>query len=98
MKGLLLVTLGLALAAAGCGSSATSLCNDFCDCTGCSDNELSDCIDDVEDAEKKADDEGCTDQYSDYSSCIADQFECRDGKVDADGCGSEGEQLGRCLK
>jgi hypothetical protein len=98
MKGLYLLTLGLALAAAGCGGSASSLCNDLCDCTGCSDNELDDCVDDVEDQIKEAEDEGCSDQADAYIDCLSSEFECRDSEVDVDGCDSESEELGKCLR
>jgi hypothetical protein len=81
----------------GCGSSASSLCSDICDCTGCSDSEMDDCVDDVEDAEKEAGDEGCEDQYDDFISCFAEELECRDGEIDADGCESEATSLAKCL-
>lgn len=97
MRGTILLTLGLALGAAGCGPSATSLCSDQCDCEGCSEEEEADCVDDVEDAQKDAEDQGCGDQFSDYLSCYSDQFECRDSKVDADGCNSEGKSLNNCM-
>lgn len=97
MKCTILLTLSLALAAAGCGTSAASLCADQCECEGCSETEEQECVDGVEDAEKKADDEGCSDQYGEIVSCLADQFECIDGRSDADGCDAEGEAYGRCL-
>ena len=97
MKGLFLVTLGLALAAAGCGGSASSLCNDYCDCVGCSDNELDECIDDFEDDQKEAEDEGCGDQYQAYADCLSSELECRDSEVDADGCDNEAEEVGKCV-
>ena len=33
------------LVGTGCGYSASDYCNDACDCEGCSDNELDECID-----------------------------------------------------
>jgi len=87
------LTLGLA----GCGSSASSYCNRACDCVGCSENEHDECIDDYEDAQKAADDEGCGDQFSAASSCLDDEFTCNDGDIDADGCNSENEALFKCL-
>lgn len=85
------------LGAAGCGPSASALCNKGCDCTGCSDSEYDECVDSFEDAQKAADDEGCSDQYSDYIGCVNDEFECRDGDVDIDGCDAEVEALFVCL-
>ena len=97
MKRLLFISLGLALTAAGCGTSANSLCNTICDCTGCSDDELNDCVDNIEDAEKEADDAGCSDQVSEYESCYSNEFECRDSRDITDGCASEAKSLGNCI-
>ena len=97
MKATILLALSLALAATGCGTSASSLCADQCECEGCSETEEQECVDDVEDAEKQADDEGCSDQYSEFVSCYADQFECIEGEVDADGCNAEAEAYSKCL-
>jgi hypothetical protein len=81
----------------GCGSSISSLCEDGCDCQGCSDRELDDCIDTFEDAERAAEDEGCADQFDDLLACYDDEFSCIDGEVDLDGCGPEQESLGDCV-
>lgn len=89
--------LAVLLFSSGCGPSAASLCGDSCDCIGCYDAELDNCIDDYEDAEKFAEDAGCVDQFDEYSSCIASEFECINGRADADGCGAELEAVGRCL-
>ncbi len=97
MKGLYLVTLGLALAATGCGGSASSICNDICDCEGCSDNELDECVDEIEDQQKEAEDEGCGDQASALLDCLGAELECRDSEVDLDGCNSEQEEINNCL-
>jgi len=81
---------------AGCGGAA-SLCNDICDCEGCSDSEYDDCIDNIEDQQKLADDEGCGDQADDLLSCLLDEAECREGNIDLDGCSTESKNLGQCL-
>lgn len=97
MSALRFLALALTIAQFGCGSSPSSICSEVCDCEGCSDSELDDCVDNLEDAEKQADDEGCSDQYGDFAACFADQLECRDGDIDADGCNSEAELLEDCL-
>ena len=89
------VLVAAALAACGCGSAA-SLCDDFCDCQGCSDTERDDCVDDIEDAEKRAEEAGCEQQFDELVDCMDDQLECRDGRVDADGCESETKDLSEC--
>jgi hypothetical protein len=85
-----------AVAVVGCGSSASSLCSDVCDCEGCSEAEQEDCVDEIEDAEKRAEDAGCEQQFDELVDCMDDQLECRDGQVDADGCESETEDLAEC--
>jgi len=93
--------LGLAtvvvLSASGCGTSASSLCRDICDCQGCSEVQEQDCVDDIEDVEKNAEDEGCADQADELLSCYGDQLECREGNVDADGCDAENDALNNCI-
>jgi hypothetical protein len=85
-----------ALSVAGCGTSAAGLCGDVCECTGCSEREEEECVDDVEDQQKAAADEGCEDQYDALLSCYGDQLECRDSELDVDGCDSEEEELSKC--
>jgi hypothetical protein len=88
---------GLALSLAGCGYSPADYCADRCDCEGCSDNELDDCVDNAEDFEERAADEGCEDQYDDLASCLGDEGTCRDGRWDEDGCEGEASDLGKCI-
>ena len=95
-------TLALVLALgpvglAGCGTSADSICDEICDCEGCSDDEHAECVDDIEDSERAAENEGCEDQFDEAMSCIDDQLECRSGNIDADGCDGELEDLDDCM-
>src|SRR5690606_9478787 len=93
-----LVALVLSVAAAGCGGGA-GLCDAVCDCTGdCSDNDREDCYDDYDDAQRRADKEDCGSEFNDYYGCIDSELECRDGRVDADGCGFEREELDDCMR
>lgn len=82
----------------GCGYSAADRCDDFCDCTGCSDAAYDDCLDREDDLEKNAYDEGCGDQYEEYMVCRDDEFRCVSSKVDDDGCKFERESLDNCRK
>jgi Cys-rich protein (TIGR04453 family) len=92
----LVAALGLALA--GCGYSPSDYCQEYCDCTGCSDNELDECIDNAEDSYDNAIDEGCEDQADEYLSCLSDETECRDGnRFDADGCEDESVDVAKCV-
>ncbi|KYF69211.1 hypothetical protein BE11_10105 [Sorangium cellulosum] len=81
----------------GCGSSISNLCEDRCDCTGdCSPDDEDDCIDNLEDAESEAEAQGCEEQFDAAISCVEDEFACRGGDVDVDGCRQEVENLGSC--
>ncbi len=82
----------------GCRISANSYCNQICDCTGCSDGEKDDCVDNFDDAAKTAEDEGCEDQFDDVVSCSSDELECTDGVASADGCDVELKALADCTE
>lgn len=92
------LTVALTLAALpGCSSSLTGLCDDACECTrDCSPDRLDNCIDDLEDAEKLAYESGCEDQFDEAVACLEDEFACRSGSVDIDGCSTALAALTRC--
>jgi hypothetical protein len=93
-----LMTVVALASLSGCGPSASGYCEDKCDCTGCSDNELDECVDNLEDLERSAEDEGCDDQWDDYLTCLDDELECRSGgTVDEDGCERKFLTLLSCL-
>ena len=73
-------TLGTMLwaLAPGCGPSVGAYCNKICDCTGCSDSELDDCVDAIDDARKDAEDEGCSGEFDAYLSCLDGELTCED--------------------
>lgn len=74
----------------------SSLCAQVCDCTGCTDEERDDCVDDLVNAESQASDAGCASEYDDYSSCVSSAIDCRDGELDVDGCEGEAVTLTDC--
>ena len=81
--------VSLWLAAFGCGYGPEDYCNDLCECEGCSDEELDDCIDDAEDQYDDAVREGCDDLADEFLSCLGEEAECRGDDFDADGCERE---------
>ena len=91
------VTLALGLGLLGCGGSIAAICEEECDCEGCSDDELDECIDTAEDLEHFAENEGCEDQFDDVVSCVSDEGECRGDRYDTDGCEPELEDLQDCM-
>lgn len=85
-----------AVSFAGCGPSASSICDRICECVGCSDSERDDCIDEFEDAEKDSQNEGCPSEWDDLVACIDEELECDDEQIEIDGCDSEVEELAEC--
>lgn len=90
------VLFALVVPAPGCGTSPSSICSDICDCEGCSESELADCVDDVEDGQKAAEDMGCGDQFDAALACYGDEFRCVSGDIDVDGCNTELDELSGC--
>ena len=86
------------VAGTGCGYSAGDLCDDVCDCSGCSDAAYDECLDNEDDLERSAYNEGCDDQYEEYMACRGDEFRCVNSQVDLDGCKFEKEGLDNCRK
>jgi hypothetical protein len=91
------LALGAPALLTGCGASVADYCEQLCDCEGCSDNELDECIDEGEDVQDDAEREGCDDQFDELISCLDDEAECRGDDFDADGCESEEDNLDDCL-
>jgi hypothetical protein len=90
-------TLFAAVAAgAGCSPSAASLCNDFCTCERCTDNDLKQCKDDADKAQSKADAAGCSSEFSDFVVCLKDHVSCKSSHVSTDGCDAEEHALDKC--
>ena len=95
---LFLATGAVSLGAAGCQTaSAGGVCDKVCECGGCSEKERTDCVETLEDAQKAANDEGCSEQYDKYFSCTDSELACTDGQIDADGCDAEVEALYTCM-
>ena len=87
----------LPLLSAGCaGDEPTSFCEARCDCQGCSMQEREDCVDDVEDAARLADHDGCADGYAEYVSCYVSEGTCEDGVWITSACASLGTALRSC--
>ena len=88
--------LGL-LCCAACSYGPSDYCQDLCDCEGCSDQDLDECIDDAEDLYDDAVQAGCEDQADDYLACLGDEVECRGDDFDADGCEREYADAVECM-
>ena len=98
-NGILTSALALALSVgAGCNSRAESLCNDICDCEGCSDTQYESCVDDADDLEREIVDEGCGDELDVYYDCIVSEQECNGSSWSADGCTDEAVDVFQCCE
>lgn len=82
--------------APGCGPSVGAYCNKVCDCTGCSDSEVDDCVDSTDDARKAAGEAGCGSEFDAALRCAASELSCEDARVQTDGCEEENEALYEC--
>jgi hypothetical protein len=96
-----LLTLAFAAAPAflpmGCSNPAADVCDMFCECEGCTQAEYDDCVGQGEGAVTEAEDAGCSSQYEDYLTCVAEEAECRDDEhFEYDGCVVEKETLSKC--
>jgi hypothetical protein len=82
-----------------CGSDLADLCDDGCDCEGCSDREYEECVDDMEDIEREVEDEGCEAEMSEYASCLLDNAECHGNDYDIDygDCDHEADDFYDCM-
>jgi hypothetical protein len=86
------------LSAAGCGASASSICDAICDCQPCANDQYDDCVDDFEDAFQKAERQGCSDKADAYLQCLDTNLQCVDERVDVSSCDIEGNGFAACAK
>ncbi len=77
---LMLLLAGGAYTACG-GPSPRALCEDACDCIGCSNSELEECVEELEEEQERAGEEGCADEYDAYLDCLGG-FECRGDDIE----------------
>ncbi|MFO0552912.1 MAG: hypothetical protein U0271_31280 [Polyangiaceae bacterium] len=84
------------VAATGCGPSASSLCDQICDCQGCSDSQYDDCIDSYDDAERDAEQADCLPEFDDLAACGIEDGECKNDIYTTDSCAGELVDLVTC--
>lgn len=63
------------------GPSPRALCEDACECIGCSNSELEACVEELEEDQDRAEEAGCADEYDAYLDCLGG-FECDGGDVE----------------
>lgn len=66
----------LALGAGGCGTPLGAYCAAYCECSSCSDTERDGCLDDGEDAQKRAAAATCAAEFDAYAACASTENQC----------------------
>ena len=94
-KLLFLIASTFALGLAGCGYGPGDLCDDACDCQGCSDHDYEECVDNGEDLERDVEREGCEDEYDELLSCMSDADNACDSLEDE--CEDDRDELEECI-
>lgn len=84
------------LFAAGCGGQITDICERGCECEGCSDDLLDECISDGNAIEDDAKAAGCTKEFDAYSDCVDDNLVCEGTNSRVNGCVTEKQALSSC--
>jgi hypothetical protein len=97
------VIAALALLAAvplmSCGGSVNQLCNEICDCQGCSDHDLEECHEAADEIEEDVAREECSAELDAMLQCWSEQSECDNDdvyKIDFDDCLDETDDLLDC--
>jgi len=93
------MTMGLCmLAAPGCRTDAEAVCDDKCDCEGCSNQAHDDCYFHEQDEEREADNKGCLDYYDDLKACEYDTGFCKPDNHYETSCKNEKDRYDNCRK
>ena len=92
-----LFAMTVATSAVSCGSPEADLCNQQCECEGCSEGQRNACVDDYNSDLKSAGFRGCVDLYDDWINCEQSLGACvgTDWKAS---CGDERDRLDHCIK
>jgi hypothetical protein len=93
----LLLGAMIPLLQAGCSSVASSICQDSCDCQGCSTTALQTCEQTADDNVKVASDVGCGSEVSTYLSCFSSRAQCIGATYSSGGCDVEFKKVANCL-
>lgn len=97
------VALALTLAALGawmgpgCSTvSGASVCDQWCECEGCSKTEREECEASFATGQKLTTDQGCPDLFDSFLGCLADHLQCVGDEVDTDACETERKAMNKC--
>jgi len=88
----------LTIALPACRTDAEAACELKCDCEGCSNASLDDCLNKADSEEREADRKGCLDLWDELQACEYDTGYCKpDAKFETN-CKAEKERWDNCRK
>lgn len=93
------LVIALAVPLMSCGGSVNQLCEDICDCQGCSDNDLEECHEAADELEEDVAKEDCSPELNEVISCFQENAECEDEdryEIDVDDCDDQLDDLLDC--
>lgn len=93
---LFLFALAAAIAAPGCSSSESYLCDVECDCKGCSARDYDNCLADYDRDARDAEFRGCEDYYDELVVCREETWRCRGSDFDTS-CNVERDRFRNCV-
>jgi len=94
---LLCSALVAALALTGCSTLEEDLCDEECDCEGCSDYMYEDCVNSYDRELRDAEYWGCEDLYDSWLDCRDATWYCDEyHRVFETNCGHERQRLNDC--
>jgi hypothetical protein len=89
---------GMTALAAGCGSVVDDYCNRACECVTCSDDDLTTCVETLDQVGSVVDDADCTEPYEEYLNCVTTNLDCQEFGQVPDGCTKSQTALLECVK
>jgi len=81
-----------------CRTDAETVCDDKCNCEGCSNQALDNCYSDALNQEREANAKGCLNFYDDLQACQSSTGFCKSGKDYETSCKTEKERYDNCKK
>jgi hypothetical protein len=79
-----------------CAPIAEGLCDQKCDCEGCSDAEWDDCVSHYDSTQSQAEHYDCVDYYDEWTACLDDTVWCDGDKLE-NSCKHEHDLLKDCI-
>ena len=96
MRGAICIVVALS----GCAqASLEEMCARACDCSGCSEAQRTQCVQQSNDVRTRAAQNHCLGELDDLVDCVAHDAECRDGSLESarDICNAERGALEGCM-